>query len=118
MTGKEGQEALDSARITVNKNPLPFDRRDHRGLLEISGIRLGTPAITSRGLGVAEMVEIADLISRVIGSRGAPGVIASVRNDVADLAARFPLGWEDFTLPCTTLAVEEVVRVSSSRNVV
>jgi glycine hydroxymethyltransferase len=118
MTGKEGQEALDSAGITVNKNPLPFDRRDHRGLLEISGIRLGTPAITSRGLGVAEMVGIADLISRVIGSRGAPGVIASVRNDVADLAARFPLGWEDFTLPCTTLAAEEALRVSSSRNVV
>jgi hypothetical protein len=64
------------------------------------------------------MVEIADLISRVIGSRAAPGVIASVRNDVADLAARFPLGWEDLTLSSTTLAAEEALRVSSSRNVV
>jgi glycine hydroxymethyltransferase len=97
MSGKEAQEALDSAGITVNKNPLPFDRRDHRGLLEISGIRLGTPAITSRGLGVAEMIEIADLIARVIGGRGAPDVVASVRDDVRDLAARFPVGWEELT---------------------
>ncbi len=97
MSGKEAQEALDSAGITVNKNPLPFDRRDHRGLLEISGIRLGTPAITSRGLGVAEMVEIAELIARVVGSRGAPDVVASVRDEVRDLAARFPVGWEELT---------------------
>jgi glycine hydroxymethyltransferase len=115
ISGKEGQEALDSAGITVNKNPLPFDRRDHRGLLEISGIRLGTPAITSRGLGVAEMVEIADLISRVLESRGAPGVIASVRNDVAALAARFPLGWEDLMRPSTPLGTEEAFRVVSTR---
>lgn len=64
-------------------------------LLEISGIRLGTPAIPSRGLGVPEMIETADLISRVIAGRGAPGIIASLRTDVANLTARFPLGWED-----------------------
>ena len=113
ISGKEGQEALDSAGITVNKNPLPFDRRDHRGLLEISGIRLGTPAITSRGLGVAEMVEIADLISRVIGSRGAPGVIASVRNDVANLAARFPLSWEDLAIASSARNAEHAPPVVS-----
>jgi glycine hydroxymethyltransferase len=113
MTGKEGQEALDSAGITVNKNPLPFDRRDHRGLLEISGIRLGTPAITSRGLGVAEMVEIASLISRLIGGRGAPDIIDSVRNDVADLAARFPLSWEDLAIASSARNTEHAPPVVS-----
>ena len=91
MTGKQAQEALDGAGITVNKNPIPFDRRDRRGLLEISGIRLGTPAITSRGLGVSEMTRIADLIDAVITHRGDPGVVISIRKEVAELARHFPL---------------------------
>jgi glycine hydroxymethyltransferase len=91
MTGKQAQEALDGAGITVNKNPIPFDRRDRRGLLEISGIRLGTPAITSRGLGVSEMTLIADLIDAVITHRGDPGVVMSIRKEVAELARHFPL---------------------------
>lgn len=90
ITGKHAQEALEAAGITVNKNPIPFDRRDHRGFLEISGIRLGTPAITSRGLGVSEMVAIARLIDQVIDSRGATDIVKSVRRKVAEIARCFP----------------------------
>jgi glycine hydroxymethyltransferase len=88
VTGKQAQDALDAAGITVNKNPVPFDQR---GLRETSGIRLGTPAVTSRGLGTAEMATVAHLIDRVVASRGAPEIIRAVRQEVAEIARSFPL---------------------------
>jgi glycine hydroxymethyltransferase len=63
MTGKECQIALDAAGITVNKNTIPFETRSP---FQASGIRLGTPAVTTRGMGPAEMAAIADMISEML----------------------------------------------------
>ncbi len=76
ITGKDADEALDKAGITVNKNAIPYDERPPA---VTSGIRLGTPCITTRGMGKAEMVEIADLISSVINNSTAPEAIAVYR---------------------------------------
>ena len=83
-TGKAAQAALDEAGITCNKNAVPFDDKSP---LITSGIRLGTPAVTTRGMGVAEMERIADVVSRVI-NREDP---FSVRDDVRALTSRFPV---------------------------
>jgi glycine hydroxymethyltransferase len=88
LTGKEAQEALDRAWITVNKNTIPFETR---GPMVTSGIRIGTPAVTTRGMKEPEMEAIADLIDRVLRGRGDERVEAAVRADVAVLAGRFPL---------------------------
>jgi len=88
ITGKEAQEALDRAWITVNKNGIPFDTR---GPTITSGVRIGTPAVTTRGMRQAEMVEIAGLIDRVLGNPSDASVEAAVRADVQDLTGRFPL---------------------------
>src|SRR5215467_10442349 len=88
ITGKEAQEALDRAWITVNKNGIPFDTK---GPMVTSGIRIGTPAVTTRGMGEAEMAEIAAFIDRVLTSLGNASVEASVRADVQALTSRFPL---------------------------
>ena len=63
MTGKECQTALDEAGITVNKNTIPFETRSP---FQASGIRIGSPAVTTRGMGEAEMADIADMISEVL----------------------------------------------------
>ncbi len=83
-TGKAAQAALDEAGITCNKNAVPFDDKSP---LITSGIRLGTPAVTTRGMGVAEMGLIADAISRVIDKEDP----AAVRRDVQALTSRFPI---------------------------
>jgi glycine hydroxymethyltransferase len=88
MTGKEAQEALDRAWITVNKNTVPFEKRSP---MVTSGIRIGTPAVTTRGMREPEMVEIAALIDRVLSGRGSSAVETAVRADVQELTARFPL---------------------------
>src|SRR5262245_1305970 len=88
VTGKDAQEALDRAWITVNKNTIPFDSR---GPTVTSGIRLGTPAVTTRGMGEAEMTIIAGLIDRVLGQIGSSSVEAAVRAEVQALTSRFPL---------------------------
>src|SRR3989442_10078014 len=88
ITGKEAQEALDRAWITVNKNTIPFETRSP---MVTSGIRIGTPAVTTRGMKEPEMDAIAGFIDRVLQARGDGKVEASVRADVAFLSGRFPL---------------------------
>ncbi len=88
ITGKDADEALDKAGITVNKNSIPYDERPPA---VTSGIRLGTPCITTRGMGKAEMVEIADLISSVINNSKAPEAIAAIATRVKGLCDRFPI---------------------------
>ncbi len=88
VTGKDAQEALDRAWITVNKNTVPFDKR---GPMVTSGIRIGTPAVTTRGMRESEMRQIAALVDRVLSSVGSSAVETAVRNEVQELTARFPL---------------------------
>jgi len=88
LTGKEAQEALDRAWLTVNKNTIPFETRSP---MVTSGIRIGTPAVTTRGMREPEMEAIADCIDRVLTHVGEGRVEADVRADVAALTARFPL---------------------------
>jgi glycine hydroxymethyltransferase len=88
ITGKDAQEALDRAWITVNKNTVPFETRSP---MVTSGIRIGTPAVTTRGMREAEMAEIARLIDRVLSNLGSSSVEAAVRGEVQELTNRFPL---------------------------
>jgi glycine hydroxymethyltransferase len=88
ITGKDGQNMLEAANITVNKNTIPFDTQKP---MVASGVRIGTPAITTRGLREPEMKTIAQLIARVLDSKGDGGVIAQVKKDVKELCDRFPI---------------------------
>ena len=88
ITGKEAQEVLDRAWITVNKNGIPFDTK---GPTVTSGIRIGTPAVTTRGMKEAEMAQIAALIDRVLTNLGNASVEAAVRGEVQELTGCFPL---------------------------
>jgi glycine hydroxymethyltransferase len=88
LTGKVAEAALGKAGITVNKNAIPFDRNPP---MVASGIRVGTPAVTSRGMGEPEMDTIAELMSRALGASEDDGVLAAVRADVEALCRRFPL---------------------------
>ncbi len=88
VKGKEAEEALDRARITVNKNAIPFDVNKP---FNPSGIRLGSPAVTTRGFGEAEMRQVGALISEVLHNIGSEETIAAVRRKVGELTARFPL---------------------------
>jgi glycine hydroxymethyltransferase len=88
VRGKEAEKSLDEAYITANKNAIPFDVNPP---LNPSGIRLGSPAVTTRGFKEAEMIEVARLISQVLANIGSEEVIRDVRQRVAALTARFPL---------------------------
>jgi glycine hydroxymethyltransferase len=88
ITGKDGQNMLEAAGITVNKNTIPFDQNKP---MVASGIRIGTPAVTTRGLKEPEMSTIATLIARVLDSKGDAGVIAQVKSEVKTLCDRFPI---------------------------
>jgi glycine hydroxymethyltransferase len=87
LTGKEAQEVLDRAGITCNRNTIPDDPRS---AFITSGLRLGTPAETTAGMGTAEMATIAELISRTLSQRSDESAIAAVRAEVAELCAAFP----------------------------
>ena len=88
VTGKKVEIALDKAGITVNKNTVPFDPEKP---FITSGIRIGTPAVTTRGMKEAEMKLIADLIDRGIKSRLDDDALAGIAREVAQLCTRFPL---------------------------
>ena len=88
FTGKECQAALDEAGITVNKNTIPFETRSP---FQASGVRLGTPAVTTRGMKEAEMAAIADMISEVLLDLKNAEAIGKVRQRVRELTAKFPL---------------------------
>jgi RpiB/LacA/LacB family sugar-phosphate isomerase len=88
LTGKDCQIALDEAGITVNKNTIPFETRSP---FQASGIRLGSPACTTRGMKEAEMAAIADMISEVLMDIKNLDAIAKVRQRVRELTAKFPL---------------------------
>ena len=88
MTGKECQAALDAAGITVNKNTIPFETRSP---FQASGIRIGSPAVTTRGMGEPEMADIADMISEVLLDINNVDKQAAVRQRVRQLTAGFPL---------------------------
>lgn len=87
LTGKEAQAVLDDAGITLNKNTVPDDPRSP---FVTSGVRIGTPSVTTQGMGADEMPVIADLIARTLRHRGDPAAVAEVRSEVAALCERFP----------------------------
>jgi len=88
LTGKVAEKALDKAGITVNKNTVP---KETQSPFVTSGIRVGTPAVTTRGMKVPEMEQIAALIDRALVATEDDAALARVRSDVQALAAKFPL---------------------------
>jgi glycine hydroxymethyltransferase len=88
LTGVEAQTALDHAAITVNKNAIPFDTEP---ISKAGGIRIGTPAMTTRGMKEEEMMEIADLMHATLEDRHDEKKVAAVRREVIRLTSRFSL---------------------------
>jgi glycine hydroxymethyltransferase len=88
VTGKDAEKALDRAGITVNKTPVPGETESP---FVTSGVRIGTPALTTRGMGPAEMREIGRLIDEVISHRGDESAIDRARGEVREICGRFPL---------------------------
>jgi glycine hydroxymethyltransferase len=88
ITGKVAEKALDEVHLTVNKNTIPFDTNSP---FVASGIRLGTPALTTRGMREDEMRQIAEMIASVIHEPESEEVKAKVKKDVAELTEKFPL---------------------------
>jgi glycine hydroxymethyltransferase len=88
ITGKVAEKALEAANITVNKNTIPFDQNKP---FVASGLRIGTPAVTTRGMKEPEMREIGQLISQVVHEPESEAVKRQVQQGVSKLAAKFPL---------------------------
>ncbi len=88
LTGKKAEKALDAVGITVNKNTIPYDPEKPA---VASGIRVGTPAVTTRGMREAEMERIGALIARALGSKGDETVAKDIASEVFDLTKRFPV---------------------------
>ena len=88
VTGKEAEHLLDEVGITVNKNAIPFDPLPPN---TASGIRVGTPATTTRGFGPDEMRTVGSLIVRALTGRAEPAVLAGIAAEVDAICARFPV---------------------------
>ncbi len=88
LTGKKAQESLDKANITCNKNTIPFETRSP---FQASGIRLGSPAVTSRGMGEPEMKEIAEAIDLVLSQPDSEASVTAAREKALALCRKFPL---------------------------
>jgi glycine hydroxymethyltransferase len=88
LTGKEAQIALDQANITTNRNTVPGETRSP---FQTSGLRLGTPAVTTRGMREPEMARIAEAIDTVLGGPTDPARIARAKDIALELSGRFPL---------------------------
>jgi glycine hydroxymethyltransferase len=88
ITGKDASDILDRAGITVNKNSIPYDTTS---VFKGGAIRIGTPAVTTRGMLEEEMMDIADYIHGALRSRGDEAAIAAIRAQVRQLTRRFPL---------------------------
>ncbi|HPF71693.1 MAG TPA: serine hydroxymethyltransferase, partial [Candidatus Krumholzibacteria bacterium] len=88
LTGKDMEELLEHVGITANKNTVPFDQESP---FVTSGVRLGTPALTTRGMGPDEMRRIADIMDRAVQHRGDQDALDRLRGETAELSAAFPL---------------------------
>jgi glycine hydroxymethyltransferase len=88
VTGKDGEQALEAAGITVNKNAIPFDENPP---MVASGLRIGTPAVTTRGMGLDEMDAIGDFIARALEARASEDDLARIKTEVGEFTASFPL---------------------------
>lgn len=88
ITGKQAEITLEKAGITVNKNMVPFDQKSP---FVTSGIRIGTPAVTTRGFGMLEMPILASFINKAIENTNDESVLNQIKNDVKDLCSQFPL---------------------------
>lgn len=88
LTGEQAEKILESANITVNKNTIPYDPAPPA---ITSGIRIGTPAVTSRGMGEEEMLKIADFIDKLLKSKGEKKVVSHIRTKVKEMLEKFPL---------------------------
>lgn len=88
ITGKEAEEALDKAGITVNKNAIPYDERPPT---ITSGMRLGTPCVTTRGMGEAEMADIAEIIDEVLKNNSDEAKIGRLKQKAGEICKRFPI---------------------------
>jgi glycine hydroxymethyltransferase len=88
VTGKEAETALDKAGITVNKNMIPYDPRSP---FDPSGIRLGTPTITTRGMKESEMKQVAKLIAKALAHHNDEASLVKVREQVRELCRHFPV---------------------------
>jgi len=88
MLGSEAEKALGEAHITVNKNAIPFDTNPP---MKPSGIRIGSPALTTRGMKEPEMRQVGQWIAEALHHRNEPAILARIRKDVLALAEAFPL---------------------------
>lgn len=88
ITGKEAEEALDMAGITVNKNTIPYDERPPA---VTSGMRLGTPCVTTRGMGEAEMTAIAEMIDEALKNKASKEKLREIKQRSEDICKRFPI---------------------------
>jgi glycine hydroxymethyltransferase len=88
LNGKIASETLDLAGITVNKNGIPFDTEK---ITLGGGIRIGTPAVTTRGMKEPEMAQIANWIDQALQNKDNPSALANIKSEVAKVNERFPL---------------------------
>ena len=94
LTGRQAEEALDQAGITVNKNSIPFDQRPPT---VTSGIRVGTPALTTRGMKEKEMVLIADFMHQALTASTDTGLLAKLQGQVREFCSHYPLFAEEWS---------------------